>query len=121
VKQEWVIGSDKIRWSGETKICSREEKEKLCAEWKRSGLSQREFSRRNNINVASLNGWLIKSRKNKEAAINSKARPINFLPVGNIVIEKILLEIVTPSRVSIKTYLPEEKLNQFLDGLLKWK
>lgn len=97
---------------------TREEREKLCEEWKQSGLSQREFSRRNNINVMSLNGWLKKARQSKEETNNET---IKFLPIGKIVAEKILLEIATPSGVNIKTYLPEGQLNLFLEGLLKWK
>jgi transposase-like protein len=100
---------------------TREERERICKEWKESGLSQSEFSRRNNISVASLNGWIKKIRNNQQEAANNNLGAIKFLPVGNIVAEKILLEIVTPSGVGIKTYLPEEKLNVFLDGLLKWK
>jgi hypothetical protein len=99
---------------------TREEREKICEEWKQSGLSQREFSRRNNINVMSLNGWLKKSRQSKEEA-NSETKAIKFLPIGNIVAEKIVLEIATPSGINIKTYLPEGQLNLFLEGLLKWK
>jgi transposase-like protein len=52
------------------RIVKETERERLIAEYERSGLTQKEFCRREGINYHTFVGWLGKRRRNGEAAEN---------------------------------------------------
>lgn len=112
------------------KRCSNEEQQRICEEWKQSGLKQAEFCRENNISYKSLSRWLAKLKNNSYAddgkaaeakAVVNLSGAVKFLPIGNIVPNKSFVEVTLPNGINCKAHLSEEKLNNFLWRLLTCK
>lgn len=99
---------------------SNEERTRIYGAWKQSGLSLRKFCQENAICISTFYGWVRKFKNTageENLAISSKA--VKFLPIGNIVSARSSLEIILPSGINLKVNLPEEKINTFLEGLIK--
>ena len=115
------------------KYRNKEQQLAICAAWKESRLTQTEFCRQSNIRFYALNRWLRNARKeilnigNNSKFDNAPAvQDIKFFPVDktnvnlrNSGYNKNLLEVMLPSGVSIRAYLPENNINVYLRELLK--
>lgn len=97
------------------KKLSSKEWEQLCNKWQQSGMSRKEFSKQNGVNLKTFSAWIIKLKR-----IEIEARgKINFLPIAKVVEGESFLEIILPNGISCK--IAEDKVNIFLEGLLRCK
>lgn len=113
------------------------EQEMLCEAWKQSGLTKVEFCKQNNIGEKSFYRWLSKlDNKNKTEIVgadtaepknNVEPSPFKFLQINtatsskSLYSEKYFLEIFLPNRVNFKVGISQDRINIFLQELLKWK
>jgi hypothetical protein len=93
-----------------------EEKNKLCAQWRSSGLTKSEFCRSKDLSIATLCNWLEKSTQKIK-----KHNKIKFLPISKIANEpqESKLEIRLPNGLVICfSVMPEtQKIKDLIEEL----
>lgn len=99
---------------------SNEERIKIYEAWKQSGLSPSKFCQQNAIRLPTFYGWVKKFKKAaEEGNLTTSSKEIKFLPIGNIISNQSFLEITLPTGINFKVHLSEERINTFLERLIK--
>lgn len=89
-------------------------RKQLCERYLESGQTQKQFSAEQGISSKTLSRWL-------NAGENKKAKPLKFLPVGEIKPLIGLAEIILPNAIKIRLQIEVEKLSTIAQGLLSCK
>ena len=81
------------------KSSSKEERQQICEEWRKSGLSRTEFCKQRNMSLKKLYRWLWEERSKAQ----STTPTIKFLPLTKPAkIQSNYLEVLLPNGIALK-------------------
>jgi hypothetical protein len=95
------------------KSSSKEERQQICEEWRKSGLSRTDFCKQRNLNLKKLCRWLWEEKHRTQSTC---APTIKFFPVSALAsVQSNYLEVQLPNGIALK--LSSQTVN--VVGLIK--
>jgi hypothetical protein len=94
----------------------KEERQQICEEWRKSGLSRTEFCKQRNMNLKKLYRWLWEEKRGTQPAA---APTIKFLPLTKLTtIQANYLEVLLPNGIALKLTTQPTNIVKLIKELL---
>lgn len=117
---ERTIPQDNKILKAPSKKPTRLDKEALCKDWKRSGLSKNAFCKKLGLSLATFCGWYRRLYP-QEVKSRGPMRAVKIIPKAPLrqdIPEDIMVELLFPNQVSARVHLKEAEIGAFFRELM---